>query len=237
MNAILASSSEIYGSDYLTYLLPELEELFKDVETILFIPFARPGGQPHEEYTEKARKGLQPLGKKVIGLHETKDYKSAIETAEAIFVGGGNTFLLLTKLYHYDLLEVLRDTIRKGTPYLGTSAGSNICGLTMQNTNDMPIVHPKSFETLGIVPFNFNVHYQDPDPHSKHRGETRETRIKEFQAIHPITVIGLREGSWLKITKEDIVLCGNVQARIFDPRESPFEIKPQTSLLKASLKN
>lgn len=232
MNAILASSSEIYGSDYLGYLLPQLEELYKEIETILFIPFARPGGQPHDQYTKKARKGLQLLGKKVIGLQDTADYQEAIRTAEGIFVGGGNTFLLVTKLYKHDLLDILRETIRKGTPYLGTSAGSNICGLTMQTTNDMPIVLPKSFDTLGIVPFNFNVHYQDPDPHSKHRGETRETRIQEFQAIHPITVIGLREGSWLRITATGIVLCGNLTARIFDPRKPPFEIEPQTSLLQ-----
>ncbi len=231
MNAILASSSEIYGSDYLAYLLPELEKLYKDIHTILFIPFARPGGQPHDEYTEKARKGLKQLGKKVIGLHETEDYQTAIKTAEGIFVGGGNTFLLVTKLYKYDLIEVLREAIRKGTPYLGTSAGSNICGLTMQTTNDMPIVHPQSFDTLGIVPFNFNVHYRDPEPNSKHRGETRETRIQEFQRIHPVTVIGLREGSWLRITKKDIVLCGNLTARVFDPRKIPFEMDPQTSLL------
>lgn len=232
MNAILASSSEIYNSDYLVYLLPELEKLYKNAKEVLFIPFARPGGQSHDQYTEKARRGLKSLGKTVIGIHQTPDYKTAIKTADAIFVGGGNTFLLVAKLYEYDLIKVLRNTIKHGTPYLGTSAGSNICGITMQTTNDMPIILPKSFKTMGIVPFNFNVHYQDPDPNSHHRGETRETRIKEFQNLNNIHVIGLREGSWLKVTKEDILLQGNLQARVFACGKTPFEIGPNTSLLE-----
>ncbi|HBY70561.1 MAG TPA: dipeptidase PepE, partial [Flavobacteriaceae bacterium] len=109
-----------------------------------------------------------------------KDPVTAIKEASGIFTGGGNTFVLVNSLYKNQVMEPLREAIFNGTPYLGTSAGSNICGVSMKNTNDMPIVYPPSFKTLGVIPFNVNAHYLDPDPTSKHMGETRETRIKEF---------------------------------------------------------
>jgi|SRR5690625_873366 len=230
MNLIMASTSTVYGKEYLAYLKKPLEELYKDADEILFIPFARPGGISHDEYTAKAKKGLAFLNKKVIGLHEKKDMIAALQQAKAIFTGGGNTFLLVNQLYQHNLIEELKSVILAGTPYLGTSAGSNICGLSMKTTNDMPIIYPPSFETMGIVPFNVNVHYLDPDPNSTHQGETRETRIKEFQNLNKIPVVGLREGSWLKITKEDILLEGPLKARIFEPGKTAYEIDPKTSL-------
>jgi dipeptidase E len=230
MQAIIASTSTIYGSSYLEYLLPTLETHFADVEDILFIPFARSGGITHDDYTEKAKKGLKPCGKHVRGLHEFKDPKKAIASAEAIFVGGGNTFLLVKQLHELGLMDVLRTAIDAGAPYLGTSAGSNICGLTMQTTNDMPIVYPPSFKTLGLLDFNINAHYKDPDLKSTHKGETRETRIKEFQNLNSVIVVGLREGSWLKVSDSKITLENKFSARIFEPGQLAYEIDPNAIL-------
>lgn len=230
MHCLLASTSKIHGSDYLTYLKEPLRSLFAHANEILFIPYARPGGISHDSYTKKATEGLAFLGKKVIGIHQKKDPITALKQAEAIFTGGGNTFLLVSELYQYNLLDVLRKVIQHGTPYLGTSAGSNICGKSMKNTNDMPIIYPPSFETLGIVPFNINAHYLDPDPKSKHQGETRETRILEFHKFDDTAVLGIREGSWLEVTKDDIVLKGKLKARIFEKDKAAFEVEPETSL-------
>lgn len=230
MNVLMASTSTVYGSEYLAYLKEPLQEHFKEAKEIIFIPYARPGGITHDEYTEKAKEGLAFLGKKIVGLHEKLDKKKALQEAEAIFTGGGNTFLLVTKLYEHQLMHPLQEALLSGTAYLGTSAGSNICGLNMQTTNDMPIIHPPSFKTLGIVPFNVNVHYIDPDPTSKHKGETRETRIKEFQNLNKTNVVGLREGSWLHVTKDNIILRGPLAARIFEPGKTPYEVQPNSSL-------
>lgn len=232
MNCIIASTSTIHGSDYLEYLEKPLRNFFEAVEEIVFIPFARPGGISHDQYTQKAAKGLAFLNKKVIGLHQTKDYQKTIKNAQAIFTGGGNTFVLVNQLYKYDLIPTLKETINQGTPYLGTSAGSNICGKSMHTTNDMPIVYPPSFSTLGILPFNINPHYLDPDPTSTHKGETRETRIKEFHAYNTIPVVGLREGSWLELSNNTILLKGELPARIFTANKKPYEINPETTLNK-----
>ncbi len=198
-NAIIASTSTIFGGEYLEYLLPELEKLFLKASTILFIPFARPSGISHQEYTEKVKLAFDKINKKVIGLHEFDDFSKAINKADGIFTGGGNTFLLVKQLHDNKIMTVLSKAIKSGTPYLGCSAGSNITGFSMQTTNDMPIVYPSSFETLGIIPFNLNPHYLDSDINSTHKGETRETRIKEFHSFNETPVIGLREGSWLEV--------------------------------------
>lgn len=225
-NMIVASTSTVHGSGYLEYLLPALEVLFRDVETITFIPYARPGGISEDEYTAIAAKGLAPLGKKVVGLHTWDDPVKGLDEAEALFTGGGNTFLLVHKLYQGGVMEKLRKCIFAGTPYLGTSAGSNITGLSMQTTNDMPIIHPPSFKTLGAIPFNLNPHYLDPLEGSTHMGETRETRIKEFHKLSHIPVVGLREGSWLEVKGDAIVLRGPLSARIFEHGKDPYEMSP-----------
>ncbi len=121
-------------------------------------------------------------------------------------------------------MSVLKMAIENGTPYLGTSAGSNICGLTMQNTNDMPIIYPPSYKTLGVIPFNINPHYIDPDIKSKHKGETRETRIKEYHTLNNTPVLGLREGSWLEVKGKKIILKGHLAARLFLQNKTPTEI-------------
>lgn len=229
-NLIIASTSTVHGSGYLEYILPELEVFFKDTTEILFVPYARPSGISYDAYTQIAKDGFSKIHKLVRGIHEYSDPIEAITNAQAIFVGGGNTFVLTYQLYKNGLINVLKETVNKGTPYLGTSAGSNICGLTIKTTNDMPIVYPPSFNALGVVPFNINPHYLDPDTSSKHMGETRETRIKEFHAYNTPPVIGLREGSWLQVNGNSIVLKGNLSARIFQYNQTPYEIKPETEL-------
>ncbi|NEV93084.1 dipeptidase PepE [Psychroflexus sp. YR1-1] len=226
MQAIIASTSTVHGSSYLEYLEPVLKNHFRDIQDLVFIPFARPGGISHEDYTLKARKGLMSCVKSVKGLHEFSDMKQAISEAEAIFVGGGNTFLLVKQLHELDLMQTLKGSIEQGAKYLGTSAGSNICGVSMQTTNDMPIVYPPSFETLGILNFNINPHYLDPDTASTHKGETRETRIQEFQTLNSEIVVGLREGSWIKIDNLEISLEGPWPARVFEPGKEAYELSP-----------
>lgn len=224
-NAIIASTSTVFGGEYLDYLTSEIKELFKDISTLIFIPYARPGGISHDEYTEKVSPVFKIMGIEVIGLHQFKNPVEAIENAEGVFTGGGNTFVLVDSLYKNEVLEPLRKRIFDGMPYLGTSAGSNICGVTINNTNDMPIVYPPSFKTMGIVPFNINPHYLDSDPKSKHMGETRETRIKEFHSQSTVPVVGLREGSWIRVNGEKNRLEGPLTARIFQQNKEPYELE------------
>lgn len=230
-NLIIASTSTLYGGHYLDYLLPSLAIHFKKCKEILFIPYARPGGISHEDYTNNVCLAFAKIDKKVKGIHEFKNPIDAIENAEGIFTGGGNTFQLVSQLYENKVMKVLAKTLKNGTPYLGTSAGSNICGLTMQTTNDMPIVYPPSFETLGLIPFNLNPHYLDSDLQSKHMGETRETRISEFHHFNSIPVLGLREGSWLEVKSEKIMLKGINSARLFKKKQTPVEIEIETDLM------
>ncbi len=229
-NLIIASTSTVHGGDYLQYLFPVLENHFANCETIIFVPYARPGGITHDEYTQTVQKAFSKINKKVVGLHTFENPAEALATAEGIFTGGGNTFLLVTQLYQNKVMEVLSNAIANGTPYLGTSAGSNITGVSMQTTNDMPIIYPPSFTTLGAIPFNLNPHYLDADTQSKHMGETRETRIKEYHAFNDIPVLGLREGSWLDVKGDTIILKGTLTARWFSQNEGPVELLPETNL-------
>ena len=229
-NLIIASTSTLHGGGYLEYLLPELKIHFASCKSILFIPFARPSGISHEDYTEKVKEAFAKINIDVKGLHEFEDSKKAVQEAQGIFTGGGNTFLLVAQLYKFEVMDILVEVQKKGTPYLGTSAGSNICGLTMSTTNDMPIVYPPSFRTLGFVSFNINPHYLDPIEGSTHMGETRETRINEFHHFNPQPVVGLREGSWLEVKGDSVKLKGTLTARIFKRNETPFEVAPETEL-------
>lgn len=227
---IIASTSTVFGGTYLDYLLPTLAEHFKNVSSLIFVPFARPGGISHDEYTEKVKPVFKQLNISVKGIHEFENPIEAITNAEAIFTGGGNTFVLVSMLYKLNLLDAIQNAVENGTPYLGTSAGSNICGLTMQTTNDMPIIYPPSFQTLGMVPFNLNPHFLDADEQSKHMGETRETRIKEFHVFNTTPVLGLREGSWLVVKGEHILLKGSLSARLFKQNQIPVELESETDL-------
>ncbi|AEW85509.1 dipeptidase PepE [Flavobacterium columnare] len=227
---ILASTSTLYNGGYLEYLLPTLSKHFNEVRSILFIPYAQPSGISYEEYTAKVKEAFSKIGITVKGIHEFENTIEAVKNAEAIFTGGGNTFLLVTKLYEKGLIPVLKEVIKKGTPYLGTSAGSNIGGRTINTTNDMPIILPPSFDTLGLISFNLNPHYLDPIEGSTHMGETRETRINEFHKLSTIPVLGLREGSWLEVYDSDIFLRGELTARLFRSGEFAVEMAPGENL-------
>ena len=227
---IIASTSTIHGSGYLDYLLDKLTLFFQFTETILFIPYARPSGLSHDAYTEIVQKAFKKIDKNIVGIHQFEKPKKALLEAKGIFVGGGNSFVLLDELYKNDVFDALKSVIQSGTPYLGTSAGSNICGKAIGTSNDMPIVHPPSFDALSIIPFNINPHYLDPNPKSKHMGETRETRIKEFHFFNSQSVVGLREGSFLEVSGERITLKGPLKVRIFEYNKEAYEVQPGTDL-------
>ncbi len=230
MNIILASTSTLYGGSYLEYLREELIDLYTGIEELIFIPFARPGGISHDEYTAKARTFFETLGIRVKGVHEFEDMKQAVDNAQAYFTGGGNTFLLVKTLHEEGLMKLLKQNIERGKPYLGCSAGSNIGGQNMKTTNDMPIVYPPSFDCMGLVPFNLNPHYLDPDPGLKHNGETRETRIREFLTQNTLKVVGLREGNWIRRKGNTITVEGSELTRIFEPGKEPYEIESGSEL-------
>jgi len=223
-NIIIASTSTLYGSGYLEYLINELKIHFKNTDQILFVPYARPGGISQDAYTAMAQEAFATIDKEVKGIHEFDYPNEAIIEAKGIFVGGGNTFVLVNQLYKNNLIETIKVAVNDGVPYLGSSAGSNICGLTIGTTNDMPIVYPPSFKTFGFVPFNINPHYLDPETNSKHMGETRATRIKEFHKFNTQPVIGLREGSWLHVQGDSVILKGTLSARVFEYEKEAYEV-------------
>ena len=229
MNMIIASTSTVYGGKYLDYLTPNLKELFQGVNEILFIPYARPSGMSYEEYTAIAKTKFAEININLKGIHEFGKPQEAIKQSKGIFTGGGNTFVLVKTLYENDLISPLRNKILSGTPYLGTSAGSNITGQNMKTTNDMPIVEVPSFNTLGIFPFNINPHYLDPKPELlKHMGETRDTRLKEYLFFNKIPVVALREGSWIEKKGAQMILKGELPARIYFNLEDIREIESDT---------
>lgn len=220
---LLVSTSTVHGSPYLSYIMPDVVRFFSGCTNLLFIPYARPGGISIEEYSNAASKAFADAGMSIKGIHNWNTPQEAIDECDGIFTGGGNTFLLLKTLQEEGLIEPLRKKVLSGTPYMGTSAGSNIAGKTINNTNDMPIVYPQSFEALGLVPFNLNPHYLDPDPTSKHMGETRETRIKEFHTQSDLPVFGIREGSAIEIQDEEWKIIGEHTVRVFTKGKEPFE--------------
>lgn len=230
-NVILASNSALYGQSYLEYLTDELRLLFKGVKELIFVPYARPSGISYDEYTQRAQNFFSLLGIKVIGLHAVDNTIKAVRDAAAFYIGGGNTFVLLKALYELDILGVLKEEAEKGKPYLGISAGSNISGVNIMTTNDMPIVYPPSFLSMGLVPFNINPHFLDPNQVVNHNGETRETRILEFHTQNSTPVVGLREGSWLRIKGKHTLLQGSHSARIFEKGKMPFELPSGSEII------
>ncbi len=196
MNLLLLSNSTNVGSGYLAHALPAVLE-FLDGARLTFVPYAL---ADHDSYTATVSAALAPQGIEVRGLHSFTDPVAAIAEAEAVFVGGGNTFRLLRSLQRLGLVEALGARVREGLRYMGASAGTNLAGLTIRTTNDMPIVQPDGFTALGLVPFQINPHYLDADPTSRHGGETREQRLTEFLEANDVAVLGLREGVWLRVT-------------------------------------
>ena len=223
---LIVSTSTIHGKPYLEYLFDEIKDFYNGVDEIIFIPYARPSGMTHDEYTTAVSEKFEMIGIKVKGIQEFSDPVKAIENAQGVFIGGGNSFVLLHELLENGLINPLRKRIDSGMPYIGTSAGSNVTGQTIGTTNDMPIVYPSTFEALSVIPWNINPHYLDPDPESKHKGETRQTRIEEFLVFNNIKVVGLREGSWLRFENGEVTLKGPLTARIFIQGQEPIEYSP-----------
>jgi len=207
-----------------------MKTFFSACSKVLFIPYARPGGISHDEYTTKAASVFETIGIELKGIHEFGNIADGLNWADGFFTGGGNTFVLLNELYQNNLIEPLREAVLSGKPYMGTSAGSNITGMTISTTNDMPIIQPPSFKALGLVPFNINPHFLDPNPNSTHMGETRETRIMEYHEYNDLRVVGLREGSALKVEGDQISLWGDLSARIFQSGKQPEEYNPNDDL-------
>ncbi|PCC71347.1 dipeptidase E [Nannocystis exedens] len=225
---LLVSNSTLHGSGYLDHCAEQIEQfLGRGVTRVLFIPFAL---FDRDAYAAQARARFAALGYQLDSLHEADDPRAAVQAAEAVFTGGGNTFRLLRQLYALDVLAPLRERVLSGVPYIGSSAGSNIAGLTIGTTNDMPIVEPPSFCALALVPFNLNPHYLDPDPGSTHMGETREKRIEQFHEENPQPVVGLREGSMLRREGPRLSLLGVTGARIFRRGQKPAEVPPGADL-------
>jgi dipeptidase E len=227
---LLISNSTLYGSGYLDHCADNICQFLGKNKKVLFVPFARPSGISHEEYTKIARKRFERMGYSLFGINSHGSPIKAVEDSEAIFIGGGNTFVLLNELYKKNLVNIIRQKVTDGIPYIGTSAGSNVACKSIKTTNDMPIVYPPSFDALNLVPFNINPHYLDPDPNSTHKGETRETRIKEFHYYNTEYVVGLREGSMLHINGKSIMLKGTTGARVFKKNTKPKEFNPGDSL-------
>ncbi len=223
---LLASTSTVHGGTYLSYLSTVVQEHFSGCKNIVFIPFARPGGISFDEYTAHVQKALHPWGFTVRGWHTFHSPEEACHEADGFFTGGGNSFVLLRELISTGSLPLLQEAVQKGKPYMGSSAGTNIAGLTIGTTNDMPIVHPAHLNALACIPCNINPHYQDPAPGSTHMGETREQRIAEFHVFNQQPVLGLREGSWLKVNESQIELCGPHTLRLFRHDKTPEEVPP-----------
>ncbi len=229
-NLLLISNSTLHGSGYLDHCESEILKFLKKNSEILFIPYARPSGISHSAYTKIAYKRYKKMGFELTGIHTYKNHKKAIENAEVIFIGGGNTFVLLNDLYKTDILNIIHRKVCEGMKYIGTSAGSNVACKSIKTTNDMPIIYPPSFKALNLVPFNINPHYIDPLPDSKHMGETRETRIKEFHFYNKEYVVGLREGAMLHVIDDKIILKGTTGAKVFKKGVGAKEYIPGDSL-------
>nr|XP_033800826.1 alpha-aspartyl dipeptidase-like isoform X1 [Geotrypetes seraphini] len=227
---LLVSNSTLHGGGYLEHCQEQIKKFFgQQVKKVLFIPYAL---HDRDAYAHKARTKFESLGYKLDSIHEVADPVEAVKKSEAIFIGGGNTFRLLKTLYDNGLISEIRKRIlQDGIPYMGSSAGTNVATVGINTTNDMPIVCPPSLKALGLVPFNINPHYLDPDVNSTHMGETREQRIIQYHE-EPDTppVLALREGSMLLVEDEKSSLLGLTGARLFLRGKTPIEYEPGTDL-------
>ena len=229
MKLLLISNSTNAGEEYLRYPLPEIGRFLAGIHEIAFVPYAAVTFS-YAEYERKVRARFAELGIRVRSVHRTKDPAAMIRTAEAICVGGGNTFALTRKMQQQGLMQAILRRIKAGTPYVGWSAGSNVCCPTISTTNDMPIVEPESFRAIGAVKFQINPHYLDANP-AGHAGETREQRILEFIEANPRRwVAGLREGCMLRLEGERLELIGNRPMRLFRKGVETFEVQPGDDL-------
>lgn len=225
---LLISNSTVYGRGYLDHVEQEIKAFLGEGKRILFFPYAL---FDRDAYAAKANVRFAAMGYSIEAVHAVPDAREAIERTGAIFVGGGNTFRLLKALQDLDLLDPIRRKVSGGAPYIGSSAGANVAGPTVKTTKDMPIVQPRSFDSLGLVPFQISPHFQDPDPNSKHMGETQEERILQFLEENETPVLGIREGAWLVCENGAVILRGEAGARIFRRGEVPVEAKPGDNIV------
>ncbi|MEW6206905.1 MAG: dipeptidase PepE [Acidobacteriota bacterium] len=225
---LLISNSTLYGSGYLDHAEREIRDFLGATRRALFVPFAM---RDRDRYTAMARRRMEAMGYQLDSVSEASDPQQSVAEAEAVFIGGGNTFRLLKSLYDFNLLGAIRRRVSEGMPYIGSSAGSIVACPTLKTTKDMPIVEPPSFDALGLVDFQISPHYLDPDPASTHMGETQEERILQFLEENDAPVIGLREGTMLRVETGSILLKGITSARIFRRNHSPVEIDPGANLI------
>jgi dipeptidase E len=227
---LLISNSTLYGSQYLDHAEQEIRDVLGTITRVLFVPFAL---NDRDAYADQARRRFAAMGYRLDSVHEAGDAKTArarIDEAEAIFIGGGNTFRLLDNLYKFDLLLPIRRRVEEGMLYMGSSAGAVVAAPTIKTTNDMPIVQPPSFNSLGLIRFQINAHYLDPDPNSTHMGETREVRINQFHEDNETPVVALREGCMIRVEHGVHTLRGRTNARIFRRGTDPLELEPGSTL-------
>lgn len=224
MDLLLISNSTNAGEAYLQYPIKNIASFLKDVKEVVFVPYAAVTFS-YAEYEAKVQARFNEIGVKVCSIHRAKDPKKMIREAEAICVGGGNTFALAKKMQEQGLMQAIRRKVAAGTPYVGWSAGSNVTCPTICTTNDMPIVEPASFKAIGAVKFQINPHYLDANPEG-HAGETREQRILEYIEANPRRwVVGLREGCMLHLHDGKLELIGSRPMRIFKKGIEPYEVK------------
>jgi dipeptidase E len=225
--ALLLSSSRVHGGGYLVHAESEIKQFLPGISRVLFVPYAL---QDRNGYAEVARTKFEAMGFALVSIHDSDDPKRAVEQAQAMFVGGGNTFRLLKTLYELDLLDIIKRRAESGMSYMGASAGSNLAGPTIRTTNDMPIVQPPSFNALGLVPFQINPHYTDADPNSTHMGETREQRLREYLEENTVPVVAIREPAMLHLENGTVTLKGKARARIFKRGLEPYEVEPGSAI-------
>jgi dipeptidase E len=224
---LLISNSTLHGHGYLDHVEDEIRELVGSMSRVIFVPFAV---YDRRAYAAKARERFRAMGIDLVSVHDVSNMPRAIDEAELIFVGGGNTFRLLKSLHDHGLIDPIRRRVAAGAPYIGSSAGSIVACPTLKTTKDMPVVQPPSFEALGLVHFQISPHYLDPDPSSTHMGETQEERILQFLEENQAPVVGLREGSLLRVQDGAITLKGPHTARVFRRGSDPLEAAPGADL-------
>ena len=224
---LLISNSTVHGRGYLDHVESEIRDFIGSRTRVAFVPYAL---HDRRAYGVQVESRLRKIGFEFTSVHDISNASRAIEQSEVVFIGGGNTFRLLYELHRNELIEPIRRAVSNGALYIGSSAGSIVACPSLKTTKDMPVVEPLSFEALRLVPFQISPHYLDPDPTSTHMGETQEQRILQFLEENEEPVIGLREGSFLRVEHDSVVLKGPHSARIFRRGSSPLEVFPDTTL-------
>ncbi|HEX6811780.1 MAG TPA: dipeptidase PepE [Planctomycetota bacterium] len=227
MRLLLISNSTMHGGGYLEHCAGEIRDFLGPKKHVLFVPYAL---HDHDAYTDRAKKAFAALGHELSSVHGFADPLASLKNADAVFIGGGNTFRLLSALYEHNLMIAIQKLALAGMPYIGSSAGTNVATESIRTTNDMPIVQPPSFTALQLVPFQINAHYLDADPNSTHMGETREERLRQFHEEHETPVLGMREGCMLRVEGTRIQLRGTTKARLFRRGTAPEEHTPPADL-------